>query len=26
MQSVDQRLYALIAEKYGAGVAERTLR
>ncbi|MBU0967614.1 MAG: conjugal transfer protein TraH [Proteobacteria bacterium] len=26
MQSVDQRLYALIAEKYGTGVAERTLR
>lgn len=26
MQSVDNRLYSLIAEKYGAGVAERTLR
>jgi conjugative transfer pilus assembly protein TraH len=26
MQTVDNRLYALIAEKYGAGVAERTLR
>lgn len=26
MQSVDSQLYALIAKKYGAGVAERTLR
>jgi conjugative transfer pilus assembly protein TraH len=26
MQSVDNRLYSLIAEKYGAGVAERTMR